>query len=341
MTGISIVLCCYNSVTRLEVTLRALSQLEIPVGVPVELLFVDNNSTDGTPERAVEWWEEYGSPYRITVLKEEKQGLGFARFCGINVAQYDLFLFVDDDNELAPDYLLEGYACLKSHPDIGILGGLSHGIFQSPLPSWINPGFPFKSLLSSIAVSTPERSQAGYLDGYQEFIYGAGAFLSRKVVSPYLNHGYDLMLKGRVGNRLLSGEDEEFCCWARLLGLRLYRSDKLHFKHHITSGRLQKSYFERLYFGFGYSSVVLDMYHGVLQGHVLPPQKVSIERRARLKIIMLSIANAIIGGFLSDKMFKARLLIQFQQGITQYLRDRPQVEEVHAKILQLGKSLHD
>jgi hypothetical protein len=37
-TGISIIVCCYNSIKRLPVTLQALQRLEIPKGWDIELV---------------------------------------------------------------------------------------------------------------------------------------------------------------------------------------------------------------------------------------------------------------------------------------------------------------
>lgn len=337
--GVSIILCCYNSVARLPVTLRALHDLIIPDEIEVEILLIDNNSTDETSAHAINLWNEFQNQIPLLVLHENKQGIGYARLCGVGAAKYDLILFVDDDNELAPDYLLRGLNFLLDKPDIGVLGGISVGVLPGPLPPWMNPGFPFKSLLTAIAVSTPERAVQGYLDTRQDYLVTAGTFFRKKVFTPVLHLDYGLLLVGRIEEQLLSGEDEEFCCWAKMMGLRLYRLDTLQFKHHIAEGRLNKSYFERLFFGFGYGSVILDTYREVLQGKVQLPTVGGLSRRAKVKIAILSSVYPVARFLFHNKSFKINLLIQFQRGVLQYLKDRPNLKEVQDKVLNLAKSL--
>jgi glycosyltransferase involved in cell wall biosynthesis len=337
--GVSIILCCYNSGARLPVTLCALNMVAIPDGVAAELLLVDNNSTDNTVEVALTTWGEFQSPIPLKIVSESRQGLGYARIKGAETAKFGYIFFVDDDNAPAPDYLQKAIPFLHDHPEVGILGGINHGVFEAPLPPWIEPGFPFKSLLSSLAVSTPEYSTPGYLDAPEAFLAGAGLVLRKAVFDPVLRFDYQTMLIGRIGNQLLSGDDEELNCYAKLMGFRLFRADFLHLNHHIAPARIQKPYFERLFFGFGYSSLILKAYRQVLSGNFTIPDPNAIKRKSALKILMFSLAHHLLNPILPNKAFKLKLLIQFQQGTLQYLADRPQLAEVYHKIHSLANLL--
>ena len=46
----SVLICGYNSAERLPATLAALGRLEAPTGFAVEVLVIDNASTDGTAQ---------------------------------------------------------------------------------------------------------------------------------------------------------------------------------------------------------------------------------------------------------------------------------------------------
>lgn len=337
-TGISIIVCCYNSIKRLPVTLQALQRLEIPKNWDIELVLIDNNSTDGTAHWATQYWIDSGNKFPMKSLTETQQGIGFARLHGVEAAKFSTILFVDDDNELSSNYLINGCEILSKHSDVGILAGISHGIFQNPLPKWIFPGFPFKPLMNALAVSTPETSTSGYvIDDRQNFVT-AGTFFRKDIFETVSSLGHELILKGRSGNTLLSGEDDEFCYWAKMMGYRLYRSENLHFNHHIESSRIDQAYFERLFFGFGYGSVVLDSYWRLLTNAALPNIE-TLKNRAFAKIQLLKFIRALLSPFFKHKTFKVQLLIQFQEGILTYLQDQSDLPRLRASIQNLKSSL--
>ena len=68
--------------------------------------------------------------------------------------------------------------------------------------------------------------------------------------SSYLNlknNTFQFLLSDRKGNVLTSGGDTELCYAVFLSGGTIYFSEKLFFLHLISSIRLQKSYFKKLY----------------------------------------------------------------------------------------------
>ena len=54
MLGVSLVICCHNSADKLPATIQHLFDLNVKNDVPWELIIVDNASTDGTQETAVQ-----------------------------------------------------------------------------------------------------------------------------------------------------------------------------------------------------------------------------------------------------------------------------------------------
>src|SRR6185437_11337360 len=99
--GISVIICCYNSATRITPTLQHLFNQK---GISLsswEIIVVDNASTDNTCEKAIEIWESFGpGKPDFKVISEPTPGLSAARQKGINEALYDYVLFCDDDNWL-------------------------------------------------------------------------------------------------------------------------------------------------------------------------------------------------------------------------------------------------
>jgi len=259
----SIVVCCYNSVSRLPETLAHLAKLDYPSHL-LELILVDNASKDNTAQFAQSTWTELGNPYSYRSLYEGQAGQAFARQTGIKAAQNDYILFVDDDNWLAEDYLKEASQLLEQNPFIGVLGGKISGVFETPPPKWMKPIKPFKSLIANLAIHS-DAHQYGFLERKSAFVFGAGSFYKRDILQQLFAQAIIPLISGRTKEVLISGDDEELCLLMRLAGCIIYCSEKLKMQHFITSNRLTWSYFHRLYLGFGYGNGILQFYHYYLE----------------------------------------------------------------------------
>ena len=60
ISGISIIICCFNSASRIEETLRHVFSLSVPENLSCEILLVNNRSTDNTKEVASNTYEIAG-----------------------------------------------------------------------------------------------------------------------------------------------------------------------------------------------------------------------------------------------------------------------------------------
>ena len=90
----SIVIIAYNEETHLQACLWAIS--EIRCKYPVEIIGVDNSSSD----RTVEIYEQSGIPY----YKERQRSCGYARQCGLRHARGRYYFDVDSDTLYPPRY---------------------------------------------------------------------------------------------------------------------------------------------------------------------------------------------------------------------------------------------
>ncbi len=57
MIGVSVIICCYNSSSRIIPTLQNLVKQRVPNHIPWEVIVVNNASTDNTGEVAKETWQ--------------------------------------------------------------------------------------------------------------------------------------------------------------------------------------------------------------------------------------------------------------------------------------------
>jgi len=249
--GISIIMCCYNSCALLEQTILHLAALELPEEWPVELIIVDNASTDDTAEFAAICWRNTGEPFTLEIHNEPKQGLLYARQKGLDVSRFEFILFVDDDNWLASDYLIHLYQLFTKHPTVAAFGGLNTPVFESEKPFW------FDTFQHSYAVG---RLAKGFNEPREIGLFGAGLAIRKTALDQLHQAGFKSMLVGRSGNSLSSGEDYELCKALKLAGWQIIFAPELKLKHFIVTRRLNWDYFRKLNQGISQSIIVFMAY---------------------------------------------------------------------------------
>jgi glycosyltransferase involved in cell wall biosynthesis len=104
MQSLSVVLCTFERANKLSKAVHSIyaAACRTP-GADVELIIVDNGSTDKSLELAHSL--AIDAPIRIQVLSEMAKGLCRAKNRGIKAAGGQIVAFTDDDCEWAPDYL--------------------------------------------------------------------------------------------------------------------------------------------------------------------------------------------------------------------------------------------
>lgn len=103
---ISVVIPVYNAAGYLDACLQSLQAQTYP---DWEAIVVDDGSTDASPDLCRAW---AARDSRIRVLRQENAGVSAARNAGIAAAAGSFLAFVDADDRLEPDYLLELYSIL-------------------------------------------------------------------------------------------------------------------------------------------------------------------------------------------------------------------------------------
>lgn len=101
---------------------------------PLELIVVDNNSTDRT--QAVVTGFALQDP-RVRYVFEPQQGLSFARNAGISVARAPLIAFTDDDVRVDPQWAAAIVRAFREHPRADMVGGRVLPMWPSTPPAWL------------------------------------------------------------------------------------------------------------------------------------------------------------------------------------------------------------
>jgi len=261
MLGFSIIICAFNSTGRLRKTLEHISALDYPAEL-VEIILVDNNSTDGTSDAAGRIWKDLRNVFSLNIVYEDQQGLNYARRRGIYEAKYQFVVFCDDDNWLSPQYLKIANAILTQNKAIGVLGGQGIPVTDADqFPNWFytyNGGYA----VGVQGVKSGDISERGY-------VWGACAIARRDLLSNIFLAGNDLILSGRKAGALAAGDDCEMCKWFLLAGYKLWYEETMLFYHFIPKERLILEYLDKLMSGFKDSREVLAFYDEYMQRIVI------------------------------------------------------------------------
>lgn len=270
MKGFSIIVCCYNSEKLLPATLSMLAVLKISPLFPVELIVIDNASTDATASIAKNIWQQLGQPFPLKSIAETKPGLSYARLAGISAAQFENLVFCDDDNRLHENYLTEAIKIFETNNSIGALGGIGTGISDIEIPSWSNAFQLFGC--GAQAMQT----------GEARVLYGAGVIIKKPVFEKLLAAGFCFHLTDRKKEKLSSGGDYELCYAIKMCGYKAWYNSEMKFEHYIHPARLTFSYYKKYIHDTSISNNVLSIYTALLSSPKITYTKFTFQQIKQL-----------------------------------------------------------
>ena len=129
---IAIIVCTFNRAESLRRMLATMEHLVVPPGGGVEMVVIDNNSTDHTREVC----ERASLPFPLRYLFEKSQGQPYAWNRGMAETSAPLLLFTDDDVNVNRDWLAAYWEAARRHPEAGFFGGPTHPVWETPPPRW-------------------------------------------------------------------------------------------------------------------------------------------------------------------------------------------------------------
>jgi glycosyltransferase involved in cell wall biosynthesis len=268
---VSVIICCYNSSSRLAPTLEHLANQKIE-GLDCELLIVDNNCSDDTVDVAREVWSENGSPFTLKLVKENNPGLSNARKAGVLAAQGEIIIFCDDDNWLDQNYVKLAFDLFQKDDRIFGACGFCEPVAEISLPNWFNQYAPF------YACGLPQLENNHLLT-----LRGAGMIVRANILKALYSEGMSHFSSDRRGADLSSGGDDEISFWLIRVGGKLVYYESLQLKHFMEERRLTVEYRERLVRGIMKSTFTLN-------------QNLKIMRKANHAIRKRDFINAFIPG---------------------------------------------
>ncbi len=251
----SIVIPTYNGAARVPTVLEALARQDTTDG-SFEVVIVDNASTDAIGELADSHPAVFALRKRgvfCRLVREERQGLLYARIRGVLEARGDAICFLDDDTIPDPDYVRRAIGALQD-ASVGLLvSSISPSFETVPPPSVKRREWLFAATyrlgtsvvdLGAVATLAPT--------------IGAGMWVKRDAFLrsvPWRTP--ELMLADRTGGQLTSGGDIEIGYLIGKAGLTRLYLPQLRLTHMIGSDRVSTAYVCRLIMGITRSELTL------------------------------------------------------------------------------------
>jgi hypothetical protein len=243
----------------LAVVLRAIAAQTAPRG-DLAVIVVDNASARPLGDAALAPLRVAGVAHRS--IREDRLGNAFARARALRESTAPIAVFIDDDNELAPDYVARAVAALDADATLGCIGGR---ILRAPgvvVPRWLEPLRAYIGLRDD-AGDAPLTAvvRAGWSAAVPPT---AGMALRRAVAELFVevvaaDGGAAVAGIGRVGHRGLgSCEDLLLARLAGRRGLACGYRPELVLHHHLDPRRFELGYLVRLMFGQGASEARVD-----------------------------------------------------------------------------------
>jgi glycosyltransferase involved in cell wall biosynthesis len=245
MTDFTVAICTYNGARRLPALLNGLRAQSLGTAITWEVIVIDNNSTDATPELIHQMQTDWRSDVPLRYSLEPRQGLGFARQRAVELATGTLVGFLDDDNIPASDWVEQAYQFGQAHPQAAVYAGKIHGLYEVPPP----PNF---ELISRFLAVGGAAHAFCYNHGSDYALPpGAGAVVRRTAWLSCVPEV--LQLQGRIGGLRLPGEDLEAFMHLRQAGWEAWYTPDLVIHHQIPKERLEASYLLDLMWRVGLS----------------------------------------------------------------------------------------
>ena len=233
----TVVIPTYNGVNRFPDVLDRLRSQVISADIPWEVLVVDNNSHDETVDVVKQYQQDWPKTVALRYVLEPKQGLAFARQCGVDNAQGAIVGFLDDDNWPQPNWVAEAIKFSHLNPQVGAYGGKTEAAFEHP------PEISIKQIAKFLALQDYGPKPYQFQPQRQILPAGAGLVVRRDA---WLSCIPKTLVRISQG-----GDDYEISLRLAKRGWEIYYNPAMVIQHYIPPKRLDPVYLQQLAHRYG------------------------------------------------------------------------------------------
>ena len=193
----------------------------------------------------------------VRLIRADRAGLSHARNLGLAASRHAWTAFLDDDAVPAPDWAQRMAEAIEQLPeDAAALGGRILPHWEEPLPPW----WPAALRGVLTIVEWEGHGEDGRDLPADVAVYGANMAFRTEDLTEIGGFPEEL---GRVGDRLLSGEEVEVLERLRAKGLRVFYDGRVTVRHSIQQERLRPDWLLSRLHWQGATDALRDKRHGV------------------------------------------------------------------------------
>jgi glucosyl-dolichyl phosphate glucuronosyltransferase len=233
---VSIIIPTFNRCESLRETIQSLKRQQFSSSIQVELIIVNNNSSDRTQEVVEE--EALSSPFRILHAFESRQGISAARNRGIQESAGEYILFTDDDVIVQPGWIQAYYTLFQDYK-ADCASGKIVPLWGKQPEAWIlDPAL--QDSLGGVFALLDHGDKIKVFDQMDmNFFYGASMGFRKSTLRELGGFREDM---GLVGNKRLYGEDTEMAIRFFKAGKKMVYAPDAQVHHKVPANRVSLAY---------------------------------------------------------------------------------------------------
>lgn len=217
---ISVIICTYNRADLLAGALESVCQQSLAASA-YEIVVIDNNSTDETPQVSRAYAERYPN---VRYYTESQQGLSYARNRGWQEARGEYVAYIDDDCQAPASWLAVGQEVIEHVAPDGF-GGPYFAFYKTPKPPWFKDAYGSWLPFAQATAVAPD------------ILHGGNLFLRRDLLAKV--GGFDPTL-GMKGSQMAYGEETALLHYLQTtqIATRFYYEPRLFVSHLVRPEKL-------------------------------------------------------------------------------------------------------
>ena len=245
---ISVIIATYTRAALLDECLQQLAGQRFEDGD--EVIVVDNGSTDDTP--GIVRCHQAAFPVPLHLLHESRPGKSHALARALAAAHGDVLAFLDDDVNVAADWL-DTVRRTMGDRSVSLMGGRVVPRWDPAVPAWLRGALQQHARLGAplgLLDYAPDVVELG-----PRTVLGANMAVRRKVfetVGGFATH------VGKLRGTLLSGEDHELCERVQRAGFRAIYVPAAVVHHWVPADRARIGYVLHWFYWSGITHAILE-----------------------------------------------------------------------------------
>ena len=296
-TRATIAIPTHNRAPMLQAALNSVQELQQPPSFELEVLVIDNASTDHTPTVIEEACRS--GPLAIRAVHEPDQGLNMARNRALIDANSEWIIFLDDDMLVDPGWLRGFTEAIDAYAPTAVVGPVEPWFEADPEP-WLTP-----MMLDSVTSAYSRKGDTLHIVEQQRAHELPGCNFAVKLDAALQAGGFHPALDRRGAGMLAEGDFELGRNLVRL-GRSTAYSPRCRIRHFVSKHKISREGLRDRWHGLGATRRVIEKMDGTAERHT---HKI----RSFLRMCKLATAGVQFGrprdqGAAFDSELKARYL---------------------------------